>query len=273
MLRTKNKSALFLCMILVFSLLLCGCSAKEDSEQSRALCENMVDCIIRDDYASAYAMIQTVASQDEFDPLWHAMRDSLKNSASYELQQKNWYKEWSNGVTVTRVLFEITTDDGKICQMLVSTRDGIDGIAGVNFLDSTDFVQKTDFLNTVNIFLILYSVACFAFSIWMLIDCLKRCRKHKILWAILTLLYIGFTVTGSTSAFNVNFRVSLLTAITSISADRTALAISFTAFLPIGAIIYCIMRKRLSRSDEQSAENEIAGESSSELSDENETQA
>lgn len=255
MFKTKNKIALFLCMIFALSMLFGGCSIKEDSEISRQLCEDMVDHIIHDDYESAYAMVRAVASENEFQPLWNTMRDVLKDSVSYELQQKNWYQNWSNGITTTQVLFEITTDDGKICQMLIYTRDGIEGIAGLNFLDSTAFVQKTESLNIVNIFLIVLSIGCFAFSIWMFIDCLKRCKKHKALWALLTLCCAGFSLTTGPSTFKFYFRVSLLAGLTNVTADRTALTIALNVLLPLGAIIYCIMRKRLARPTEECAVN------------------
>ena len=131
--------------------------------------------------------------------------------------------------------------------MLIYTRDGIEGIAGLNFLDSTTFVKKTEFLNVVNIFLIVFSIACFAFSIWMFVDCLKRCKKYKVLWAILTLGYTGFSLTTGPSTFKFFFRFSLLAGLTNVSTDRTALTVTLNVILPIGALIYCIIRKRLTR--------------------------
>ena len=245
MTNNKGKTILLICLILSLALMFGGCTITEDSAESRALCDAMVAHIIQNDYTAAYGMVQSVASEEEFQPLWNQMRTVLKDSSSYELQQKNWYKNWNNGVTTTQVLFEISTDDGKICQMLIYTRDGIEGIAGLNFLDSTDFVNQTEVFGTVNIFLIIFSVLCFAFSIWMFIDCLKRRPNHKILWAILTLCYVGGSLTTGASEFSVNFRVSLICALTNISADRTALAVTATAFLPLGAIIYFFVRKRL----------------------------
>ena len=246
---TKRKIALCLCLILVLSLTLGGCEIKEDSQKSRELCEAMLDNIIKNDYTSAYGMIQESASQEEFEPLWHKMRDVLKNSKSYELEQKSWHKNFSNGVTTVRVLFEVITDDGKICQMSIITSDGMEGLYDLGFLDSTEFVQKTEFLNTVNVFLYIFSLVCFAFSIWMLIDCLKRRPKHKILWAILTLCYAGISVKTDGLAFAYQFRIDILSGVTNIISDRTALAITVTVLLPIGAIVYFIMRKRLTLAD------------------------
>ena len=254
MFNAKSKLSLFLCAILLLSIVFGGCSITEDSVESRALCEALVEHVIHDDYTAAYEMIQSVASEEEFQPLWSSMRDVLKNSETYELQQKNWYKNWNNGVTTTQVLFEITTNDEKVCQMLIYTMDSIEGIAGLNFLDSTDFVQKTKFAGTANLFLIVFTLACFAFSIWMFVDCLKRRLKNKALWAIITLCYAGFSLTTGASVFKFYFRFSLLAGLTSISADRTALAISVTVLLPIGALIYFLLRKRLTLPKEKPAQ-------------------
>ena len=262
MLNTKSKFSLFLCAILLLSIVFGGCSIAEESVESRALCETFVDHVIQDDYTSAYEMIQAVASEEEFQPLWRSMRDVLKNSESYELQQKSWYKNWNNGVTTTQVLFEITTNDGKICQMLIYTMDDLEGIAGLNFLDSTDFVEKTNFVDTVNIVLIIFTLACFAFTIWMFVDCLKRRLKNKVLWAIITLCYIGCSLTTGASVFKFYFRFSLLAGLTNISADRAALAISVNVLLPIGALIYFLLRKRLTLPEEKPAQpsSENSGE-------------
>ena len=254
MFNTKSKLSLFLCAILLLSIVFSGCSIVEDSAESRALCETFVDHIIHDDYTAAYEMIQEVASEEEFQPLWSSMRNVLKNSESYELQQKNWYKNWNNGVTTTQVLFEITTNDEKVCQILIYTMDEVEGIAGLNFLDSTDFVQKTSFVGAVNVALIVFTLACLAFSIWMFVDCLKRRLKSKLLWAIITLCYVGCEVTTGASVFKFYFRFSLLAGLTNISADRAALAISVTVLLPIGALIYFLLRKRLTLPEEKPAQ-------------------
>ena len=245
MMKTKIKLAIFLCTLLALSMIFGGCSIKEDSVESRELCETMVNHIIQNNYTAAYAMMRESVSQEEFDPIWQTMCDTFRDSQTFELKQKGWHKNWSNGVTTTQVLFEITTDDGKICQMAIITTDTVNGIWDLGFLDSTDFVRKTQFFSIVNIFLCIFSLACFAFSIWMLIDCLKNCKKNRNLWAVLTLIYLGFFLKTDGHAFEFKYRISVLAGITNISADRTALAIAVNALLPIGAIVYFLLRKRL----------------------------
>ena len=248
MFNQKSRVVLFLCAILILSFIFGGCSIKEDSEESRVLCETMLDYIISDDYESAYKMVETVATEEEFNRVWLTMIEVLKDSRTYELQQKSWYQNWSNGFTTTEALFEVTTDDGKIFQMLIYTRDDIEGIAGLNFKDATEFVQKTESLKIVGIFLAIFSLGCLVFTVWMFVDCLKRCKTRKALWAILTLCSVGFSVTLRASSFSFNLRFAILAGMTSVSADSATLAVTFTVLLPIGALVYCIMRKKLIRS-------------------------
>ena len=272
MLNQKSRGILFLCVILILSFVFGGCSVKENSEESRALCETMLDHIISDDYESAYKMVEAVATEEEFERVWTSMREVLKNSRTYEIQQKGWYQNWSNGLTTTEVLFEITTDDGKIFQMLIYTRSDIEGIAGLNFQDSTAFAQKTESLQIVGIFLAIFSLGCLVFTVWMFVDCLKRCKTRKALWAILTLCSAGFSITFGASSFSFNLRFAILAGMTSVSADSATLAVTFTVLLPIGALVYCIMRKRLTRSTEEIPANITEGPAESEISEGSEIQ-
>ena len=271
MFNQKSRVILFLCVILILSFVFGGCSVKENSEESRALCETMLDHIISDDYESAYKMVERVATEKEFDRVWTTMREVLKDSRTYELQQKSWYQNWSNGFTTTEVLFEITTDDGKILQMLIYTRDDIEGIAGLNFKDSTEFAQKTESLQTVGIFLAIFSLGCLIFTVWMFVDCLKRCKNRKALWAILTLCSAGFSFTLGASSFSFNLRFAILAGMTSVSADSAMLAVTFTVLLPVGALVYFLMRKKLTCSAEEIPANITEESEEAEISEESET--
>ncbi len=252
----KRKFILIICAILALSLLFSGCTPKEDSEKSRSLCETFLDYTIQNDYNAAYGMVSHVASEENFAPVWNEMRKVLKDSKSYELTQKNWYKNWNNGVTTTEVLFEVVTDNGKTCQVTIYTMDGVEGIARLQFLDSTEFVQKTSFFPVVNIFLMIFSLLCVAFSIWMFVDCMKRRLTHKVLWAILTLFHVGASVTAGASGFNFQFKIFFLFPMTNISAIPSALAVTIAVFLPIGALIYFFIRKRLTIPEQPKAETQ-----------------
>ena len=80
MFNQKSRVILFLCVILILSFVFGGCSLKEDSEESKALCEAMLHHLIADDYESAYKMVETVATEEEFGRVWMTMREVLKDS-------------------------------------------------------------------------------------------------------------------------------------------------------------------------------------------------
>ena len=246
----KRTIVLLVCAILSFTLLFGGCTIKEDSEKSREFCEIFLDFVIQNDYASAYAMANHIASEEDFGYVWNEMRNVLKDSQSYELEQQAWYQNTTNGVTTTEVLFEVVTDDEKVCQIRIYTTDGVEGLSGLHFLDSTEFVQKTEFLWIPNIFLAIFSLLCVSFCVWMFIDCLKRRLRYKVLWAIVTCVFAGLSVTIGTTGVNFNTHFLLALPLTGISADPSVLAITASVFLPIGAIFYFFMRKRLTLPEE-----------------------
>lgn len=255
----KRNFVLFICAILSLALLLGGCTLKEDFEESRVFCQTFLDYVLQNDYDAAYAMVSHVAAEDDFLTLWNEMRNVLQNSKSYETEQTGWYQRITNGVTTTEVLFEVVSDDGKVCQVRIYTTDGVEGIAGLHFLDSTAFIQKTEYFSIVNIFLGIFSLVCLAFSVWMFVDCLKRRLQYKVLWGILTIFHLGFSVTESVSSFSFQFKLYFLFPISRISANSSTLAVSIAVFFPVGAIIYFFMRKRLT----------IPAEVKAEISDEN----
>ena len=255
----KRNFVLVICAILSLALLLGGCTIKEDSEESLAFCKTFLDYVIQNDYDAAYAMASHVASEDDFSAVWNEMRNVLQNSKSYEIQQTGWYKNTTDGVTTTEVLFEVVSDDGKVCQIRIYTTDGVEGISGLHFLDSTEFVQKTAFIPILNIFLGIFSLACLAFGIWMFVDCLKRKLRYKILWAIITWIYAGISLTVGATGMNFTSHFLFLIPITKISSNPSTLAITASVFVPLGAIVYFFMRKRLTISEEVKTEisNEI----------------
>lgn len=262
----KRNLIFVICAILSLALLFGGCTVNEDSAESLAFCETFLDYVIQNDYDAAYSMVSHVATQEDFTAVWNEMRNVLQNSKSYETEQTGWYQRTTNGVTTTEVLFEVVSDDGKVCQIRIYTTNGVDGIAGLHFLDSTEFIQETEYFSIVNIFLIIFSLVCLAFTVWMLIDCLKRRMRYKVLWVILTMCHLGFSIMKSVSSFNFQFEFYFLFPISRISADPSALAVLVAVFFPVGAIIYFFMRKRLTISEEIKAE--IADESSEQSTEE-----
>jgi hypothetical protein len=160
------------------------------------------------------------------------------------MKQIGWNLNRSNGVTTRTTAYQAELDNGRIVLLRVVTQDGIEGIAGIHFSDITDFLASTEaFVPTVRIILWVVSALAVAFTVWMLVDCLRRKMKYKVVWAILIFFGLCFTFTvGETSNFS--FNVGLFFQTSSIEADPGLLAVVTKLVIPVGAILYLCLRKK-----------------------------
>ncbi len=256
--QNPKKLLLLVCSVVLVVFMMCGCSMQEDATNGKQLCEKFIDYVIENDYNSAYNMVSAVASKDEFDALWTYVHPIFENTTSYELKQTGWNKKWSNDITLIQVAYEATTNDGKVCQLTVSSIDDMKTIYGLHILDSTEFVKRTSYISAVNVVFMIISLVGFAFSIWMLIDCIKRRMKNKVLWIILIFVGVSFGITIGQGTFGTKFVLSLILALSSITADNTTLAVTTNIALPVGAIIYLFMRKKLTLPEPNTVETDYS---------------
>ena len=261
---TKRKIGALICALLILALTFCGCDIdiKEDVKTQKQLCEKMIDRVIENDAEGAYALVSDVGTKEEFLPVWEEMRGALKESKSYEIKATGWKTNINNGNEITQVTLEVTTDDGKTCQFTVTTL-GDGSVAGLHFLDSTDFIESTSYVPAVKIVLMLISLAFAAFSVWMFVDAIRRRMKRKVWWVLLTLVHAGITLVTGPSQFNIKFNVKLVFGLSDVAVYNSSLAVAIGIFIPVGAIIYFFMRKKLSakyKAQEQTEETENAQE-------------
>ena len=95
----------------------------------------------------------------------------------------------------------------------------------------------------IRIVLWVFSGLAIAFTVWMLVDCLRRKMKYKVLWAIIIFFGIAFTVTvGETS--NLSFNMGLFFQTSSIDADPALVSVVTKLVIPVGAILYLCLRKK-----------------------------
>ena len=253
----KKKQLFIIALALVictfFSTFLAGCEASGiiDTANAEDLCKDFIDFVLADDYTSAYAMVDHFASETEFDGVWEYVRASLENSSSYELEAEGWQSSFVSGQGyVTYVTFKLESNDGKTCHVRLTSSDkdfkDYESIVGINFVDSTVFVERTKSFEAVNIVLLLFSGISFGFCIWMLVDCIKRKMKKKVLWSILIFLGGGFSLAFQNGQFlKSRLNISFLSMLSSIEIKPTSLYVGVAVVVPVGAIIYFFLRKKL----------------------------
>lgn len=233
---------LILCALTLLTLV--SCAADMDVGDNTVLAEQFMYHLMHDDYAAAYDMVKGTVSDTDFRAYWATIRTAVADAETYEMEQIGWNVNRSGGLTTRTTAYQVYPDNGRTILLRIVTRDDIECIAGVHFSDVTDFLKHTEtFVPTVSIILLVVSGLALAFTVWMFVDCLRRKMKYKVLWAILIFGAIAVTVTtGETSGLQ--FHIGLALQTSSMVADPGLLAVVTKVAVPVGAILYCCLRKR-----------------------------
>lgn len=235
-------SLLLLSLLTLLSLF--ACTADMDVGNNTELSNQFMEHVMADDYDAAYGMVKATVTDPDFRAYWTGIQTAVKGAASYEMEQIGWHINKSNGLTTRTTAYQVYTDTDRIILLRTVTRNDIKGLAGIHFSDVTDFIHTTDsYIPTVRIVLWVISGILIAFTVWMLVDCLRRKMKYKVLWAILIFFGLALTVTMG-EASNLSFKMGLFFQIASIDADPSLLSVVTTLTVPLGAILYLCLRKR-----------------------------
>jgi hypothetical protein len=97
----------------------------------------------------------------------------------------------------------------------------------------------------VNAVLKVISLAFMAFTVWMFVDVLRRRMNRKVIWVLLTLIHAGISLVIGPSQFNIKFNFKIAIGLSGITAYNSSLAVATSVLLPVGAIIYFFVRKKL----------------------------
>jgi hypothetical protein len=136
--------------------------------------------------------------------------------------------------------------------------EGYEGIYLINFKDTEWVTNKAETITPFNIALIILSIFEIAFSVWMLVDCIKRKVAKKPLWILLILFGIKLSLTITPERFNFNWSFGLFLQISGVYGDIYQNLITASLLLPIGAVVYFIVRKHITKKEPKN--NVIEGE-------------
>ena len=237
--------ALLIVSCLAMLIPLCSCTADMNIGNNTELGDRFIDCLIDNNRNDAYDLMKNTVTPADFNEYWVTILPIAEGAESYEMEQIGWNVSKSNGRTVRVTAYQVNFDNGKNALLRVTTYDDIVGIAGIHISDITEFVTKTGaFVPSARVGLLVLSLLAIAFSVWMLVDCLRRKIKLKVLWVIL--LFFGTVVTftfGETGGLH--FALGLIFKMNTIVADPAILSVKIQLVVPVGAIVYFILRKRL----------------------------
>lgn len=240
----NKKIALFFVLVLISSMLLFGCDIGSNYKYAEDFTGEFLDLIIDDNYSDSYGMFSDICTEEEYTPLYNEIKKVFGNTKEYKLTFANVYVSIDNGNQVKRITYLIESDDQKTAAIeLYFNKDN--AILGAYFADRTDFVEGSKSFSVINFFLIILTVACTAFSIWMFVDCIRHKMKMKWLWAILILIGLGVSITKGESNFAINFHFVVGFMNSTLISNSVYAMRTFRLILPVGAIIYCALRKRI----------------------------
>jgi len=278
----KKTAKRFLAIAVIALLLLSvsGCGNRQDWEAMREQAlkmegivedakvrentERMLSYILADDFENAYTMVCTVATREEFRQPYADIRTVLQGVTDYELVASYRNNNATNGVSYVGVRYMLTSGEQKILVEATRQEGGL-GLVGFRVYPY-DPVTQTGTLTTMQganaaqwIFLVIGLLEA-GFMVWMFVDCCRSRIRRKWLWLILTLLgAVAISVTvgsGINFRYNIGLFFNLHTALIRYSSGGFTVRL----MVPLGAVLYIILKKKLIKPREVPAVGEVPAE-------------
>lgn len=219
-----------------------------DEQAVREKAETMLDAIISSDHETAYGLFSDAAIKTDFYSTYDQINSDLSGVSSYKLIPMFRYKSKTNSESTTMLRYYMTTNNGNY----VVDAEISDSHGGLHYFSITPEAQ-TRIAHSGNIknmkgsnafqwLMLAFAVAETIFVIIVFVDCCRRKLRLKLLWIILILVGIHFSVSIVVPYKDFNFSLGSIANYSSliIYGDGSSL---FRLFVPSGAILYLAFRK------------------------------
>lgn len=234
----KRIFTLFAVVTVLVSVFLSGCSAATELDARYLTDEFMTDVLEgdRDTARSFYGDIDDESFNEFCDKIVHSFGDAK----DFTLNQTAWSYNTVNGTRYYSYTFELITDTDKSFVVKVSFFAENDKFAALDVIPKAALSSKEILPFRLVAFLV--SCGAIAFCVWMIVDCARRKMARKWLWILIILSGFSLAVTFGYE-FGINFGLVFAFPFSSASAD--SLTTTIKGALPLGAIIYYILRKKI----------------------------
>lgn len=255
--RVKTTAAFAL--IFIIAVLFTGCSSvmnKMENEEVRAYTETMVDSIIDGDVDTAYSLLQDACTIDEFTPVFKNLEILLKDVESYELKLIGLYNNTNinNGKSVTTLstTYKMTDNADKIYVISANSSSECEKLSYFEIqpykntkLYSTGTINSMKDASTLQWIMMLLNIPILGIVVFAVIDCSRQKINKKALWLVLIVLGLvtfGLSLSSSNIRLNLNLGLFLNYSAFIKYGDGSMI---LRSMLPVGAIVYFIMRNHL----------------------------
>jgi len=211
----------------------------------------MTDALLEGDQAAAYALVADIQSEADFQKTYEQLRELLGDVTTYELEQQGYHKTVSNGQTVIQAEYRMETygDTYILSVQEDSLHKGLSRYYITPEQYTTYIYSGTvDHMSGADIFqwiMLAIAVAELAYVIVMLIDCCRRRIKYKGWWIVAIILgALVLTASLHGGKFNLNFNIGAILSYSAIIRYGNGLTL-YRILIPVGAVAYHILRKKL----------------------------
>ncbi len=254
----KKRFLLIAVLLLVITLCLSGCSAILESvedTQIRKYTQGMLDAIIAKDFDTAYTFVEDAVTKDVFAREYTRMEALLYDVESYELKFIGFSSNtnFQNGKTFknTNYTYEMAENDDKYI-VYVNTNSDYQKLScfDVKAFESTNLyytgtINKMGDATAFQWVMLLSNLLTLGIAVFAVIDCAKNKIKLKALWIIIIILgMLTFGVSITSATLRANFSLGLFMNYSSLIKYGDG-SLKFSIMLPVGAIVYLILRNTL----------------------------
>ncbi len=250
----KNLKKIFsLFFALLLCLLLASCELEtEQGNEIKAQCQIFLDAAISEDAASARKVLAEEMDDDSFAKTFPIICEYINGVKTYTLTQTGFNSGIDNGFSYYEAIFTMKTNVGNF-ELRAMEVEGYEGLYNFNITSEEDLdpsytgtITSIKDSNVFQILILIFSAACIAFTIFALVDCCKHKMKYKPLWIIIILCgVVAFTITFNDTDVNFKAKVAAILFSYSYLQIYETGAFIFNLSLPVGALVYFILRKKL----------------------------
>lgn len=234
----KKKTLLFVLLFALSTLLFSSCKPIEENREIRAMTEDYLDTVIHGERADieSKVTVNTNVSSVQF---------HMRGVSEYELKQVEARVEFS-GTSLAKVTYLMTAGD-RTFTVKVSVYGGVDRLHDVEIIETTWAKETAAEKLVLNIFLRIYTLLIAAFTIWMIVDCVRRDIKYKLLWITVIVLSVAFETLYGNGLSKVMLKFGIHLTMSGVTLDMMEGTVRTFVAIPVGAIIYYALRRRFTK--------------------------
>lgn len=249
----KKTIAMFTGLVFLLVLLLSGCAESIKTPDQDKLMADIFNSIESENYDTAKKLMTGLISESDLDQALPSIAEYIHgNIKEYKKIGYYFHTSVSNSdkINSQTLTYNVKTDydDYNVEMVLLQKNGGAWNIYGYNVIRASEANVTGSLLDLSNfdflqLFLLIFSAGSLALIIIAIVKCAKSPIRRKALWIVLIiLLQIGFSVAQSASRSE--FRIMLFLGMSSLFKYSDG-SYALSVIVPLGAILFLCLRKRL----------------------------